>query len=167
MNSSFFFPYLTPLVDRRNPMAKLLYSLYLFCFHLLFAAAQTNLFIDGKVADGVPCLDNAGDTPTPCCGPDSTCLTNGLCFDGLTLYRGSCTDQSWTSDQCTKLCMDCKITKTIFSSGFSHRTQLNSVACGLATIMEATRVLTATAQTLSRLQQAGSKSTGGSKTAWA
>jgi hypothetical protein len=75
---------------------------------LLFglAAMETTCYLpDGSVVDGdAPCLNNT--LPSVCCGQGSTCLASGLCFDpnDEVFYRSSCTDQTWTSAACTRIC---------------------------------------------------------------
>lgn len=47
------------------------------------------------------------------------CTTTGLCLKGGILLRGYCTDQSWESDACVKVCMDEAVCHTLsFSSTF-------------------------------------------------
>lgn len=42
-----------------------------------------------------------------CCPKDAFCLSNGLCWSSLNfLLRASCTDQSWTSPDCARYCLD-------------------------------------------------------------
>ena len=75
-----------------------------------YASAQRQqcYFPDGTPAnDDFPCIDNASGA-SACCGAGGVCLTNGLCFDGRGLNRGSCTDQTWRSNQCAQYCLDCK-----------------------------------------------------------
>ena len=55
-----------------------------------------------------PC--NAGDDVSMCCAlnrpyPDK-CRSDGLCFStyDLNIWRDSCTDRSWESSSCVKLC---------------------------------------------------------------
>ncbi|PKX97724.1 uncharacterized protein P174DRAFT_458330 [Aspergillus novofumigatus IBT 16806] len=53
--------------------------------------SQSCYFPDGSFADGyTPCF--SGSSGSPCCKPDSVCLTNGYCmgvaFPPYTLYRG-------------------------------------------------------------------------------
>ncbi|KAJ5815408.1 hypothetical protein N7474_007185 [Penicillium riverlandense] len=53
---------------------------------------------------GFPCTSEEGSA---CCGQDAICLTNGLCLNlqqPYVLSRGSCTDKSWTSNNCPKYC---------------------------------------------------------------
>lgn len=47
-----------------------------------------------------------------CCNLDGDaderdlCTTTGLCLNGNSLFRGYCTDKSWDSDACVKVCTD-------------------------------------------------------------
>ena len=40
-----------------------------------------------------------------CCRNTDKCLANGLCQGGAGLWRESCTDQTWRSTACVKLCV--------------------------------------------------------------
>ena len=71
---------------------------------------------DGSLAlKDTPCTS---DTSTTCCGQGFACLENGICqvttlaqaFDpnlnpSINYYRGSCTDQSWSSPECPQFCI--------------------------------------------------------------
>ncbi|KAK6536682.1 hypothetical protein TWF281_000903 [Arthrobotrys megalospora] len=56
--------------------------------------------------DDIACSLSQGHSA--CCGADSICFANGLCFDvvSVNIARGSCTDQSWGSPQCPQICSD-------------------------------------------------------------
>lgn len=73
--------------------------LYQLCF------AVTCHFPNGRTAaTHVPCEDGPNSA---CCGKDAICLTNGLCLDTVQpfgLSRASCTDPSWSIDECAKVC---------------------------------------------------------------
>ncbi|PMD18304.1 hypothetical protein NA56DRAFT_751593 [Hyaloscypha hepaticicola] len=53
-----------------------------------------------------PCLP--GDSASMCCRVDASdqCRSDGLCFDGTNLWRESCTDPTWASPSCIKLCVN-------------------------------------------------------------
>ena len=61
--------------------------------------------------DGSPAMS---DTPcgtglnSACCAAGSYCLSNGLCITNMILNRGSCTDPSWTAEECAPYCLDCR-----------------------------------------------------------
>lgn len=54
-----------------------------------------------------PCFPNS-DSDGPCCGLDSLCLSNGLCFNqdyyGNRIQRGACTDREWDKKSCVSYC---------------------------------------------------------------
>ncbi|KAJ5156045.1 hypothetical protein N7492_008848 [Penicillium capsulatum] len=69
-----------------------------------------------------------------CCHETEACLSNGLCFGGkhMTLYRGACTDQSWNTGDCPKVCFEkiaskwanlfrCSSNESIFNCGTQGR----------------------------------------------
>ena len=67
--------------------------------------AQTCYYPDGKsIATDIPCDPNA--PASSCCGKDSFCLTDGLCYGGGIVTRGSCTDKTWNSAACAAYCTD-------------------------------------------------------------
>jgi len=60
---------------------------------------------NGGVDTGsVPC--NQTTTVSACCSPGDSCSATGLCLGSAGYpYRGSCTDQTWASPACSKLCL--------------------------------------------------------------
>lgn len=80
---------------------KLRCTLCILLLLLALSSAQQCYYPDGSTSDDVPCSDG-GDSS--CCGADSFCMDNGLCFGGGLVSRGSCTDKSWTSGACTAYC---------------------------------------------------------------
>ena len=66
--------------------------------------------------DGIykPC--NPGDSVSMCCRAGDKCRQDGLCgdspFDGMT-WRGMCTDPTWESSECLKLCINGTSTITV------------------------------------------------------
>ena len=64
----------------------------------------------------VPCNMTASGAHSACCEFGDLCAQNGFCWggDGV-MYRGSCTDPSWISDQCCQQCRDC-IPHMLYSS---------------------------------------------------
>lgn len=91
------------------------------CLHsAVFASAQGTsnkddsrncYFPDGVESSGSPCFPD--QAVSPCCGPGFICLSNGLCQPGpdtrrtyqYTIYRSSCTDRTWNSTDCPKVCL--------------------------------------------------------------
>jgi hypothetical protein len=64
-----------------------------------------NGYITGTAAPYQPC--NPGDLASMCCSVAfNECRSDGLCFDGTTLWRESCTDPTWQSPSCIKLCVN-------------------------------------------------------------
>ena len=52
----------------------------------------------------VPCGPDDG-THSGCCAPMDGCSTSGLCFGSAGyMYRGGCTDATWTSENCAQHC---------------------------------------------------------------
>ena len=75
--------------------------------------AQTCYFPDGsKSPNDRPCHSSSiDDRPSACCDPVDLCLNNGLClaqWGGEVISRGSCTDRSWQSPECSQYCADGK-----------------------------------------------------------
>ncbi|KAK1656787.1 hypothetical protein BDP55DRAFT_709124 [Colletotrichum godetiae] len=73
----------------------------------ILATGQTCYWPNGVPNDVVkPCPVTAGTEAAACCFEDHYCLTNGLCFEPLTLtmYRGACTDETFQSSGCPKYC---------------------------------------------------------------
>ena len=73
--------------------------------HLGLVAAQSSSLTcynpDGTINDiDTPCDPEA--EVTHCCGSDSLCLDNKLCWEQqyANLNQGSCTDRSWSSSEC-------------------------------------------------------------------
>lgn len=84
-----------------------------------FTVAQVCYYPDGTVADDFnyqPCSGASGGTYTSCCVPEEgdICLSNGLCYfpsrppRGNYIYRGACTDQSWSNPACAQSCIQDK-----------------------------------------------------------
>ena len=65
------------------------------------------------VSDDTPCDGNA--EVSACCPSDSYCMSNGLCFKSGIVSRGSCTDQDWSSGECTSYCRTSKYWKIMYS----------------------------------------------------
>lgn len=68
-------------------------------------------FPNGIQSSGSPCFPDR--SVSPCCGPGFVCLSNGLCQPGsdthrtyqYTIYRSACTDRTWNSTDCPKVCL--------------------------------------------------------------
>lgn len=59
----------------------------------------------GAAAAYQPCLP--GDPVSMCCSVYfDQCRSDGLCYDGTNLWRESCTDPTWQSTSCIKLCVN-------------------------------------------------------------
>ena len=73
-------------------------------------AKQHCFFPSGNVMFGEACVDGAA--VSNCCGYGFTCMSNGLCQTSPTVqknmkaayYRSACTDRTWASDNCTRVC---------------------------------------------------------------
>ena len=67
-------------------------------------------FPDGSVGDrDTPCKASSRGQASACCAWFDICLDNSLCLsqvDNEVVTRGTCTDQKWQNDQCTKYCQD-------------------------------------------------------------
>ena len=70
--------------------------------------------------DYVPCSSN-DETPSACCKTGDGCSTSGLCHGSSGfMYRGACTDSTWTAPECAQQCRNgttttnypCKISYT-------------------------------------------------------
>jgi hypothetical protein len=100
------------------PTASLSILILVSPFFELTIAAATCYTIEGTAITDQPALQPCNlvaGTQSMCCGTNSTtniidtCLPNGLCVNyahGETFYwRDSCTDPTWQSPYCLKLCM--------------------------------------------------------------
>lgn len=79
-------------------MAHLILHFFINIFVLsahLVRASTICYFPDGETVAPVDYPCNASASVSPCCGPDSWCLDNGLCYHSGIISRGSCTDQNW------------------------------------------------------------------------
>ncbi|KAL8648639.1 MAG: hypothetical protein Q9226_005907 [Calogaya cf. arnoldii] len=76
-------------------------------YSLLFAYASSTCYHDsGTIAeDYIPCNASAIGT-THCCANGHTCLSTGLCLVSwdTSVNTGSCTDRSWDSEACFRMC---------------------------------------------------------------
>jgi hypothetical protein len=74
-------------------------------------ATQHCFYPSGNFMIGEACVDGAA--VSNCCGYGFTCMSNGLCQTSpaaqknlkATYYRSACTDRTWTSDNCTRVCI--------------------------------------------------------------
>lgn len=75
-----------------------------FSTFLLPSLASQCWYPDGETLaiSDIPCNTESSDSA--CCGPNSFCMSNGLCFGNGVLSRGSCTDKSWNSTECAQFC---------------------------------------------------------------
>ncbi|KAK1811679.1 hypothetical protein LTR12_013941 [Friedmanniomyces endolithicus] len=114
---------------------------------LTLTNAQTCYFTDGIAAvDDTPCLDTIpAGRASPCCSRLDICLTNGYCLNaGTTFNRGSCTDQTWNSPDCTHQCTQTKYSGIwpckggTFSCQLGNCTETFSIPSGGLTINDAT-----------------------------
>ncbi len=89
---------------------QLFYPLVFFCFHFKKTSA-TCYYPNGTtvpVDSYQPC--NPNDTDSMCCrlngGDPDKCRSDGLCLSSFdsNIWRESCTDHSWKSPNCIKLC---------------------------------------------------------------
>lgn len=75
-------------------------------------AQQVCYYPDGTEAtDHTPCNASASNTPTDassCCHDisNSYCQDNNLCTWNGAMYRGACTDKTWTSPNCPQQCTE-------------------------------------------------------------
>jgi hypothetical protein len=82
---------------------------------LVIGAAATCYFPDGSVAQDTPCTSSTNDST--CCGTGFACLGHESSFflcmatgdelkkpDESLFVRGSCTDQTWRSENCPAVC---------------------------------------------------------------
>ena len=76
------------------------------------AIAQTCYFPDKTVAErDTPCHTPTGGGASSCCAEGDICLDNNLCMSQtgyLGFSRGTCTDISWQSGNCSQYCADGK-----------------------------------------------------------
>lgn len=78
------------------------------------ANPQACYFPDGAVAThDTPCHTlSTGDGASACCADADVCLDNHLCLaqaGGEVISRGSCTDETWESPECSQYCADGRI----------------------------------------------------------
>ena len=102
-------------------------SLVVFLGIVVMADAQMCYSPDGTAfPSDSPCHSpSIVDGASACCNTHDVCLNNGLCLSqagGEFIYRGTCTDQSWQSPNCSQYCADGKsITQRLeifFNGGF-------------------------------------------------
>jgi len=60
----------------------------------------------GEATSPQPC--NTSAEFSHCCGPEEVCLSSGYCYSPtyMSIYRSSCTDQTWKSIACPYYCSD-------------------------------------------------------------
>lgn len=123
----------------------MLYTDLVLCFlgNFIMANAQTCYYPDGSIPPrDTPCHSpSIGDGASACCAESDICLDNGLCLanSGSELIsRGSCTDQSWQSPECSQYCNDGKY---FFEKALSFfNSQLySSLILALILILQSTR----------------------------
>ena len=78
---------------------------------VIMTNAQTCYSPDGSVmARDTPCHSpSIGDGASACCDHGDVCLDNNLCLaqgGGELISRGSCTDHTWQSPECSQYCSD-------------------------------------------------------------
>lgn len=106
--------------------------LFILLHHARFIACRDCYDMDGRVMPGdIAC--HAGLEHSFCCGSMWTCLTQGICSDLNTtdsaisgtaipaLQRATCTDPTWSTDQCPKFCPTSKQASSPSSSCTSIR----------------------------------------------
>lgn len=93
-----------------SKMAQFLLFAPLFISILASANASAVCYYpDGKTTDPthVPC-NQTMSTASACCASSDSCSTSGFCLGGSGwVYRGSCTDQNWDSENCPKRFSQC------------------------------------------------------------
>ena len=82
-----------------------------FLGNITMTNAQTCYYPDGSVAPpDTPCHSpSVGDGASACCNHGDVCLDNNLCLaqsSGELITRGSCTDETWQSPECSQYCSD-------------------------------------------------------------
>ena len=92
---------------------------------VVHASVQTCYFPDKTVAAAdVPC--NGASSTSACCNFNDVCLDNGLCLQSegpALMSRGSCTDSTWSSNQCPQFCQDGPLSPDhILRSGYPANT---------------------------------------------
>lgn len=76
------------------------------------ATDQTCYFPDGSVSLGFTPCHSASTGASACCAEMDVCLDNKLCLSQSgqqDLTRGSCTDKTWGSPECSQYCSDGKL----------------------------------------------------------
>lgn len=85
-------------------------NITLLCVFVSFGVAWTCWFPDGVTFDNdqhAHCNATLAGTiqGSACCAPRDACTSSGMCLGELGFaYRGTCTDQTFTSDNCPSLC---------------------------------------------------------------
>jgi hypothetical protein len=89
--------------------------LVLWCLDLVGARETRKCYYPDNTLASSDSDCNSGEEVSVCCGKGYVCLSNGVCqidpsttgenakFRG-TIWRGSCTDQSWSSSRCPNYC---------------------------------------------------------------
>ena len=83
------------------------------------ASAPTCYFPDGSQSPrDTPChTPSVGDGASACCAYSDICLDNNLCLaqsGAEVITRGSCTDETWQSPECSQYCADGKQCLVVF-----------------------------------------------------
>ena len=91
---------------KRSIPIKLLSAACSLLFPAVLVDGQDCYYPNGDLAatDDHPCSSGG---PSPCCPLNWQCLSNGLCYlenEGY-LGRYTCTDSTWESDNCPKICL--------------------------------------------------------------
>ena len=99
--------------------------LIVFLGNSMMADAQKCYYPDGSVAStDSPCHSpSIKDGASACCDSIDICLNNGLCLaqaGGEVISRGSCTDQTWQSTECSQYCADGKSITHRFENFFNR-----------------------------------------------
>ncbi|PQE17390.1 effector OEC112 precursor protein [Rutstroemia sp. NJR-2017a BVV2] len=100
----------------------------IFTLTLAADASSTCWYPDGATAEPghVPCNQTISGA-SACCDPDDSCTTSGMCLGASGwVYRGSCTDSDWESDNCANQFPNCTTEPT---SGMRYRTWTALWAC--------------------------------------
>lgn len=96
--------------------ARMPFSWAILLFLLAYTHAQSCYYPNGNLASSdTACTDGNGDSF--CCSSSYYCLSNRLCQwqDGR-FYRGSCTDDNWTSPDCPQFCQNSLSTSCLMTS---------------------------------------------------
>lgn len=92
-------------------------------------SAEQCFYPDGTLSNETPC--SSSPTGSSCCAASAFCLDNGLCFESGLVQRGGCTDETWGSAACAKICKNENSNGSIAITPCATSWGASTFVCGL------------------------------------